>query len=313
MSRATRIATAVYELPQLPLLTFLVIGNAWVPIAERYLTRFLDPFTLSFYRFLAGGLFLLFISLRFVPDVFKAMLTTRRLSILFVICIVFTIVKVLTVAGLARTPAVLSSLINLSSLPLALGLALWIFPDERRSAADKRFYIGAVIALTAAAALALSNGNHSAEYSDGTLYLVIAALLGVGVSLLSKRLMITFHPVCYGAIVNLMMATLLFFCSLQWGDLGKVASLPLSTNVILFGSGIYGQVAGTLAFLYAIKRFGVVVTRLAELSAPVFVGLFGFLAFGELLQLHQVVLGAVLIFGCYLILGKREKPVASSQ
>lgn len=311
MSRATRAASAVYGLPQLPLLSILVIGNALVPIAERYLTRFLDPFTLSFYRFLAGGAFLLFISLRFVPDVFKAMLTARRLSILFVICIIFTVVKVLTVAGLARTPAVLSSLINLGSLPLALGLALWIFPDERRNTADKRFYIGAAIALAAATALALSNGGHSAEYVDGTLYLVIAALLGVGVSLLSKHLMITFHPVCYGAIVNLMMATLLLFCSLIWGNLGKISSLPVSTNLILFGSGIYGQVVGTLAFLYAIKRFGVVVTRLAELSAPVFVGLFGFLAFGESLQPLQLLFGAVLIFGCYVILGKRQSVISN--
>ena len=303
----------MYGLPPLPLLSFLVIGNAFVPIAERYLTRFLDPFTLSFYRFLAGGTFLLIISLRFVPDVFKTMLTPRRLSILFVMCIMFTVVKVLTVAGLARTPAVLSSLINLGSLPLALGLALVIFPDERRNTADKRFYIGAVIALSAAIALAFSNGQHSADYADGTLYLVIAALLGVLVSLLSKQLMITFHPVCYGAIVNLMMATMLFFCSLLWGNLGKISSLPLSTNLILFGSGIYGQVAGTLAFLYAIKRFGVVVTRLAELSAPVFVGLFGFLTFGESLQPNQIVFGAILIFGCYLILGRRQAIVANNQ
>jgi len=305
-TRVTRAASAVYGLPPLPLLTFLVVGNALVPIAERYLTRSLDPFTLSFYRFLAGGLFLLIIAVRFVPDVLKAMLTPRKLTVLFGTCVLFTVVKVLSVAGLARTPAVLSSLINLGSLPLALGLALWVFPDERRSTTDKRFYIGAAIALIAAIALALSNGGQSAEYSEGTLYLVIAALLTVGVSLLSKRLMISFHPVCYGAIVNLMMATMLFFCSLVWSNLGKIASLSFGTNLILFGSGVYGQVAGTLAFLYAIKRFGVVVTRLAELSAPVFVGLFGYLAFGESLQPIQLALGAILIFGCYLILAKRQ-------
>ncbi len=101
------------------------------------------------------------------------------------------------------------------------------------------------------------------------------------------------------------------FGALFWGCLAKVKEVSSFTNTILLVSGAYGLMIGMgLAFM-SIKTFGVVIVRLAELSAPVFTGVLGYFLFKETLSLLQIVFGAILISGCFLILPKVKEGKAS--
>ena len=284
-----------------------MIAASLLPVMQRYLTFYFDPFTLSFVRHVAGSAVLLLIARIVAPAELRAIfaLPRRFLGLVF-LAGMYSVSIILFITGLARTSAVMSSLIALLGLPLTLLLLMASFPDERRRARGWRFAVGAGLSISAAAALALSNGLQGGQDAIGTLCLVGSALIQASAAVFTKRMVLAFHPLCLAAVNGVLMATYFGIETLLWGNLAAVPAAPPSVVALLLFSGVYGLLIGGGLYLANMKRFGMVVTRLAELSTPVFTGLFGYLVFGERLQPAQVALGLVLIAGCALILSSNH-------
>lgn len=301
------IDTPAFSLQQPLMLGSYVVLSSLLPIMQRYLLFTFDPITLGFVRHLAGSLVLLVLAVIVVPSELRNIFSSpRRFAGLVVLAFLYTLAVGLFIAGLGRTSAVMSSLISLLGLPLTLLLLMLAFEDERRRAKGKLFFLGAGMAFTAAAALALSNGAKGASDALGTLFLIGSTLILAFSAIFTKRMVIAFHPLALGGVNGLMMAGYFGVAALLWGNVGAMAAAPPATNALLIFSGVYGLLIGSSLYLANMKRWGMVVTRLAELATPVFTGLFGFLFFGEHLSPAQAGFGALLIAGCMLILLSRR-------
>lgn len=288
-----------------------VVAASLLPIMQRYLTFYFDPITLSFVRHVAGSAVMLLIAALVAPAELRAIFALpRRFFGLVFLAGLYSVSIILFITGLSRTSAVMSSLIALLGLPLTIMLLMVSFPDERRRARGWRFYLGTSLSIGAAGALALSNGLQGTQDAIGTLCLVGSALIQASAAVFTKRMVLAFHPLCLGAVNGALMAAYFGVGTLLWGDLASVTAAPPPVVGLLLFSGVYGLLVGGGLYLANMKRFGMVVTRLAELSTPVFTGLFGFLVFGEGLQPAQVALGVVLIAGCALILSSNRGPAS---
>jgi drug/metabolite transporter (DMT)-like permease len=274
-----------------------VVLSSLLPIMQRYLLFTFDPITIGFVRHLFGSTVLLIIAAIVAPAELRNVFSIpRRFAGLMVLAFLYALSVGLFIAGLGRTSAVMSSLISLLGLPLTLILLTLTFEDERRRAKGRLFFIGAGMSSDAI----------------GTLFLIGSTLIIALSALFTKRMVIAFHPLCLGGVNGMLMAIYFGIAMLFWGNLGAMATAPPATNALLIFSGIYGLLIGSGLYLTNMKRYGMVVTRLAELATPVFTGLFGFLFFGEQLTPAQVVFGAVLIAGCMLILLSRKSQPAMS-
>ncbi len=284
-----------------------VVLSSLLPIMQRYLLFTFDPITLAFVRHLAGSIVMLTIAAIFVRAELRNIFSNgRRFAGLVVLAFLYTVSVGLFIAGLARTSAVMSSLISLLGLPLTLVLLMVTYEDERQRAQGRLFFIGAGMSFAAAVALALSNGARGASDALGTAFLIGSTMIQALSAIFTKRMVLAFHPLALSSVNGALMACYFGIGTLFWGNLSVMATTPPATNALLIFSGVYGLLIGSGLYMANMKRWGMVVTRLAELATPVFTGLFGFLFFGEQLTPAQVVFGGVLIAGCMVILLSRK-------
>lgn len=287
------------------LLGFYVIAASFIAIFQRYLTFYFDNFTQNFFRFLTGSLSLLLVSIFFFrDDLRKISQSLNQLGRIGLLAILSAFSQFLFIEGLSRTSAVMGGLISILGFPLTIGLAMMIFSDEKEIARGRNFVLGSFLAIGGTIGLILSKGNLNLTYSLGTLYLLIAIIVFSIAALITKKLVITSNPICIATLVAGFMCIIFLFGALFWGCLAKVREVSPFTNIILLLSGAYGLMIGMGLAFVSIKIFGVIIFKLAELSAPVFTGIFAYFLFKETLSLLQVVFGAILIGGCFLILPK---------
>lgn len=289
------------------LLGFYVVGGSFVTIFQRYLTFHFDNFTQNFFRFLTGSLSLLLVSFFFFrDDLRKISRDLGQLGKIGLLAILSAFSQFLFVEGLSHTSAVMGGLMWILGFPLTIGLVIMIFPDEKETVKSRNFIIGSFLAIGGTIGLILSKGNLNLTYSLGTLYLLIATIVLSITALMTKKLVITSNPICIASLVTGFMCLIFLFGALFWGCLTKVREVSFFTNTILFVSGAYGLMIGMGLAFVNVKIFGVVIVRLAELSTPVFTGIFAYFFFREILNPLQMVFGAILITGCFFIL-KRNR------
>lgn len=279
-----------------------VVGGAAVPVFMRYLTFHFDQFTQNFYRLTTGAVCLAALSLWLWPAESRRLLGSRRaLMGAALIAVGGVAAQALYVEGVARTSAAIAGLLFLAGLPLSVIGGALAFADERESMRGPRFYLGAPLGLAGAVGLAIVGGSGEWGYSAGVGYLLASTVIGAGLGLLSKRMVLSHHPVCVSALITTLMCPLFLVGALIWGNPGVVKEASAVSLLILFASGAYGLVVGSALYYVCLQRSGLVVTRFGELAMPVFTALGGYLIFQETLTPGQVACGALLLAGCALV------------
>jgi len=285
------------------LLGFFIIGCSFIDIFQRYLTFYFDNFTQNFFRFLSGSLFLLLISFLFFRNDLKIIIYDKfQLKRIGLLATVVFLAQVLYVAGIARTCAVMGGLISILGFPLTVSLSALMFSEEKEVVKNKNFIIGSLLAICGIIGITLSKSNLTVEYSFGTIYLVMAVIVSSFVPIFVKKLLVSSHPVCVAGLNSGFMCLYFLFFSLLFGDLVKIMKVDLLTSIILLVSGAYGLFFGACLAFINIKKFGIIITKSAELLIPIFTGIFGYIFFKEYLTLPQILFAGSLIIGCFIIL-----------
>ncbi|MHB0857582.1 MAG: EamA family transporter [Anaerolineae bacterium] len=285
------------------LLTLYAVAGSLITVVQRYLSFHYDSFTQNAYRTVAGSLGLLLIVALFRRRQFRLLWAWPGLPPRVALLALLTAcANALFVEGVTRTSATLSGLLALLILPLTLGLAVIVFPDEREAIRNPRLRVGLLLALLGTAGLTLGGDAGVPSEALGVAFLVLSSVVVALISLLTKRLLITSDPLCMGALNSSLVSVLLVAAALLWGDLGAVRQAPPPANALLLFSGLYGLFIGVALQFVNIRRFGLVVTRIAELATPAFTGLFAYLLFRERMAPHQLAFAVVLLAGCFLVL-----------
>jgi drug/metabolite transporter (DMT)-like permease len=286
------------------------IAASLVTPAIRYLSFHFDHFTQNAYRFLTGAACLLLLSVLLWPGELRRLLRSRRgMAGVVTIAGGGAVAQSLVVEGVGRTSAVLGALIPLLAVPLMVVLGALIFADERTVVRGRGFLVGAPLALVGAVGLALARRSPEAlAYTQGVYLLLAGTVLGTGLTLLSKRMVMSFHPVCITTLNTTLMCPLFFLGAYLWGNPGEaLAQASPQTLAILFGSGAYGMLVGGGFYYICLQRYGAVRTTFTNLAAPVFTGAVGYLLFREGMSPAEIVSAALLLAGAYLVIAGKGR------
>jgi drug/metabolite transporter (DMT)-like permease len=136
---------------------------------------------------------------------------------------------------------------------------------------------------------------------------IVATLLGAGVVQLSKRMVLSFHSLSVITLTAVLACPVFLVGALLWGHPEQMWRGPAAPAVIMLVSGAYGLMIGGALYYFCLHKFGMVLTLIAGLAAPVFTGIWGYLLFRETMSPREMAAAAVLLLGCYLVVGgKRE-------
>jgi drug/metabolite transporter (DMT)-like permease len=142
------------------------------------------------------------------------------------------------------------------------------------------------------------------QFNLGIGLLLLRSLLWACYIISIRNLVTEVEPVIAAAWIFLF-ATLLFLPTiLLWGDIHKITEVPLSTNLILFGSGVLCVGLGHALNYTAIKYLGATLPTTLLLLTPFLAGILAYFICDETLTLAQIISGVVIIFGCWLIIRK---------
>ncbi|MDC0357310.1 DMT family transporter [Oligoflexia bacterium] len=290
---------------QLPLLFLLL--QPFVPISEKFLIGHFDNFSQNFFRFLAGSVAMLALYLIFKDKESKQEdRPPLQLWLVALLVVDVVLVKVCFLEGLVRSTATTAKVFSLLSIPFTIVLAVLLFHDEREMIANRRFFVGTLLAVVGAFGMVLCEGGFDLEYSSTAGYFFLAMIFSSLFYLISKRLVKTSQPLLVGLITTIGACVLFFIGAVIWGDLGKIFQVHLTTQLVLFGSGAYGLAIGMGLGLLIVKRFGVVLVTLLTLATPSLVAVFEYLLLGEALTVDQIGFGAAAVLGSFIVLWSKE-------
>lgn len=293
--------------------TYAVAGSV-VPIAIRFLTFHFDQVTQNCYRFMAGAaVLLLWAVLAWRGELARLLRSRRGMAGVILTAGGAFATQALYVEGVARTSAVLAAVMAVVSVPLAVTIGALLFADERDVVRRPRFLIGAPLALAGALGLALGGGSGAVEYTAGARMLLVAVLIGAGISQLSKRLVLSFNPLCIAALSTTLQAVAFGVVMVGWGNPEQVLSAPGWVVTVMLLSGVYGLLVGGALYYYCMGAFGLTRTVMTGLASPVFTGALGYLWLREGMHVGEGIAAAVVLVGCYLVIGGKETGVSTER
>jgi drug/metabolite transporter (DMT)-like permease len=276
---------------------------SWPTIFITYLSEDFDVITQNLYRYAAASIFLLIYASIASPK--KLLLPIKEnlgsLLISSFSVFIFQIVWVEAIYLTTPTTAVLFAKLDIVFIAL---LSLIFLKSERGIVSSKYFILGATLALLGVAGVVLGRGTVEAEFNLGVGFLLLRCLLWAGYTISVRNLVVKVEPIIAATWVFLF-ATLLFLPTTYFlGDIHRVAEVPLSVNLILFGSGVLCVGMGNVANYTAIKHLGANLPALLLLITPLFTGIISYFIFGEMLTPIQIVSGLLIIFSCWLVVRK---------
>ena len=271
-------------------------------LMQRYLTFYFDTLSLNYFRLSAGAITLLTASLILYPNqVDQALRRPVLMRNLVFLALIGCVAQWLLIEGLAHTSATLIGLLRIIGIILGIVLAYVFFHDERATVHGKRFKAGAFLTVTGTLGVVLAEDQATLEYSLGTLYAVCGIFVGSSGTVLQKNIVNSMAPIPAAAIVTAIMSVVYAGVSSFYGEVERVATVPWYTVVILFGSGMFGLFVGVGLGFITVRIFGVITHRLSRLIVPFLVGILSYCILGETLTIIQMICGAILVFGCYLV------------
>jgi len=289
------------------LLVLMTVGNALPSVFIKILSYRFDAFTQSFYRFLAAGVFFLAVSFLFFREELKKTARSARSLFLIILLALLNLGSVsLWVSGIYLVPATLAELLSKLQVVILIILSYLLFRDEKEVIRSKSFIAAALLCFAGTAGVVFGKGLPALTYSRGILFVLLASALSSAFALLTKKALDEIHPVVLSALNIIMVAAGFFVLSLFRGDIGIVARVPAGLTVFMVFTGIVGVGSGVGLYLVSIRNFGVVVTNVTLLLTPVFTAIFAFISMGEKLAPWQMVWGAVLVTGCYILIKSQK-------
>ena len=281
----------------------LVVIWSWVTPFITLLSEDFDVFTQNFYRFLAGGLILLPIALFSRRKEFLEAIKAHWPKLLLLALVVF-LVQTAWVKGIYMTTPTTAVLIaDVDVVSIALLSALF-FEAERDIVRRKYFLAGSALAIVGVIGVALGKEHAGTEFNAGVALVLARSVLWASYIVSIRALMDKENPLVIAAWVYLLSSILLLPTVLVWGDIGKVTVVPVTTNVLLFGSGALCVGIGNALNFAVIKRLGSTISVTLLLVIPFTTGIISYLIWDETLTAVQIGSGMVIILSCLLIVRK---------
>lgn len=287
---------------------------SWPNVMIRILKPDFDVFTQSFFRNAAASVFLFAVGLIFTRR--KIIDAASNLKMLLIPAVIMATNQIFFTAGVFMTSAVVSSLMGRLNAIMIPALSYALYEDERRVVGNRNFLLGAFLAFAGVMGVILGRDATKIDgFNLGVVFIIVGALSWSVYAVYIKKLVRSIDPLAIIAFISLMSVVLFLPVVLVFGDIRKIANVPAGTQMLLFGSGILGVGIGNVFYYHAIKHVGTSIAAIFFLLLPLSVGIIAFLVLGETLTIMQIMSGAVLVFGCWIVtrLAKKTRSQATKQ
>ena len=277
-------------------LLILMLG-IWtlIPIFVKYLNFGFAPFVQIFYRGLFATIevvpFLSRREYRRVLSLFKIFLLPAAMNSISRICATWGIVL-----SQANTGAFLVQLAPIFVAPLA-----YLYIPREKSIVKKPLFI-ASFSLVLACVAFITLGRHQGSFSLGSILLVLSSLTWALYTIMVKAILDKTEVGIIPSVFVLLFLSTLFFFPFASIHIGQILHAPLLSVCILVISGVSSLAAARLIYHHLLKGVGAIVITSTLLSTPFITSIFAFLILGETITTGQLVAGAGVLGGCFLIL-----------
>jgi drug/metabolite transporter (DMT)-like permease len=282
---------------------------SWPSVMIRMLRADFDIFTQSFFRYIAASIFLFVVGFIFSrKEIIK---TAGNLKILLIPSLIMAVHQIFYTAGVFMTSAVVSSLMGRLNAIIIPALSCIFYIDERRVVADRKYLLGAFLALVGVTGVILGRKAAAVDgFNLGTVFVVMGTLCWSIYAVYIKKVVRSVDPLSIIAFVSLISVFIFLPIVLIFGDIGRITHVSVGTTILLFGSGILGVGVGNAFYYQAIKHVGTSIAAIFFLLLPLSVGLIAFLLLGETLTAIQIISGLILVLGCWSVtrLARKTRP-----
>ena len=282
---------------------------SWPNVMIRMLKDDFDVFTQSFFRYVAANIFLFAVGLIFTRK--RIVDAAGNLKMFLIPALIITANQIFFTAGIYMTSAVVSSLMGRLNAIIIPALSYIFYEDERQVVKNKSFLLGTFLALTGVIGVILGrDATHVDGFNIGVVFVIMAAISWSIYAVYIKKLVNSIDPLAITAFTSLLSIFFFLPVVLAFGNIREITNVSTGKLILLSGSGILGVGIGNIFYYNAIKHVGTSIAAIFFLSLPLSVGVIAFLVLNETLTIMQVMSGAILVFGCWVVtrLAKKRAP-----
>jgi drug/metabolite transporter (DMT)-like permease len=286
---------------------------SFVPLAIRYVSSYYSALFQALFRYLAALVVLWSFTV--------VVLGTNRLrtempqllslwpKILLIAVINYGFQLTFTLSLYLLYPG-LVTLVYQSLILFSVFLAALMFPDERSTLGSALFLVGVVVAIVGVVMTIVgSNSFGTVQFSLGIVVVLASALFWALLGALIRRWLGGVSTSFALSSVLTIVAVLFFFTYLVFYRGLPVPSAPTGIWVFLVLSGLIGLGIGHSLYYRSVGILGLALSSSLALLIPLLVGVASFFLFGERLTWIQLVGGASLLAGCYLVTRARFRRI----
>ena len=202
----------------------------------------------------------------------------------------------------------LFSLIQQSQILFSVFLAMFLFPDERKTLRNILFLIGIAITI-GGVTLTIVGGKEigKIEFSLGIIATFASAGFWALLGSLIKKWLPEIPPALSVTSIITIVTPFFLLTHILTGDALASIHIPLSGWILMLLSGLIGVGIGQSLYYRAVPILGIALSTSLGLLLPFIAGLISFIVFKETLTLLQLLGGALLITGSYIVIKIRFK------
>lgn len=203
------------------------------------------------------------------------------------------------VSILSSKAAISTVLANMA--PIWVGIATLLLLKDRPT---KYFWFGTCLAFIGILILMGFDNIKTFHFEPGNLLAILASLFYACYMLVTRYIRKEIDTVSFMIISLLASSIVLFFICIVTNS--PLTGFSTSTWLSLFGMGLIAQLAGWLAINYSLAYIKSTTASITLLSQSIITALIAIPVLGELLSMHQLIGGIVILGGIALVYVKKK-------
>ena len=280
------------------------------PIIITYLSDYLDSWTQNFLRYSVACLF-------WLPFLIFSIKTKRLDTRVWRKAIVPALANVIMQSLFARAfyyvgPAFMTLLAK-SSLIWIAGFSLIFFPEERSLTRSKRFWTGLALSAIGVVGVLCFKEDFVATRTLKGIVLTLGMAFMWAVYTLSAKVAFKDIDSRQGfSVITIYTVAGLSVLALRFGELDRCAQMGAPGWALVVISGIVSIAFAHVLYYSAMRRIGATIPALVVLAQPFIILAISRFAFGESLNIFQLLFGMILLLGSALAIWAQQHLKRSS-